>query len=463
MDRESSGGSFASAAPEGEHQSLRDYEEQALIRTFGFAARLRLALLPALVFPAFVLTLLDPAPWRRVAVGTLAVVVVAVAVLEYLGFRRRGVRRYTVPFNAVFAVTAQLLLVGATGGLASPFVPSVLVMAAVWAVLGRPRQVLGVVLGLQLPGLWLLASVQALELVPGLVPAFLRGYATGTAGPGVWVVAASYTLLLGVAVGFGMRVRRILMGIFKKTVDERDQALRLYEEQATTLGSLSSEIGHELKNPLASIKGLSALVARGTTGKTAERVSMLRREVDRMQTTLEEFLNFSRPLVPLAQEPVELDCFVYEIAELLEGLAVERGVRLAVARRAALAVRCDPRKVRQIIVNLLKNAIEATPPGHAVELRIEEAGSHACVLVLDEGPGISSKLGERVFDAGVTSKAEGSGIGLPIARSLARQHGGELTLEPRPRGGTVARLRLPTDGAATHSAPSDLSLPAEAS
>jgi two-component system, NtrC family, sensor histidine kinase HydH len=171
---------------------------------------------------------------------------------------------------------------------------------------------------------------------------------------------------------------------------------------------------------------------------------VLRREVDRMQAILEEFLNFSRPLIPLNQRELELRELVDHVVDLHEGIAGERRVDLRARGRARVS--CDPRKVEQILINVVQNALEVAPAGTAVEIEVVDARPEQVrVHVRDQGPGLDETLRERLFEPGVTGKREGSGLGLTIARALARQHGGELELDDRPgKTGCEATLRLPT-------------------
>jgi signal transduction histidine kinase len=126
-----------------------------------------------------------------------------------------------------------------------------------------------------------------------------------------------------------------------------------------------------------------------------------------------------------------------------EGTARERNIRLAV-KADEQPVRCDPRKIKQAVINLVQNALEASPADGVVEIRIE-GGDVVRAAVLDRGPGIEANLGDKIFEPGVTTKARGSGLGLTIARALVRQHGGDVTLEPREGGGTVATMQLPAE------------------
>jgi signal transduction histidine kinase len=167
-----------------------------------------------------------------------------------------------------------------------------------------------------------------------------------------------------------------------------------------------------------------------------------------MQTVLDGFLDLSRPLVPLALGTCDLAALCREIAALHEGMGRERGVE-AIAASGSVPVRCDPRKVKQVLINLVQNAIEASPRGAEVELEaVAGPGGGARVRVLDRGPGVDPALGELVWQPGVTTKATGNGLGLTIARAIARQHGGDLVLAPRDGGGTIAELSLPGTPAA---------------
>jgi signal transduction histidine kinase len=220
----------------------------------------------------------------------------------------------------------------------------------------------------------------------------------------------------------------------------QSELLDSHAERVREMALLSGEIAHELKNPLASIKGLAGLLQKNIVDdKGVERLSVLRREVERMQSILGDFLNFSRPLLPLAKVPVALNHLLDEVMALYEGLAHEQGI--TIVRQGPEQIRsCDPRKMKQVLINLLQNAIEASPRGTVIEMATLSDGT---MEIRDRGIGVPTTLEGKIFEPGVSSKSEGSGLGLTIARALMRQHGGELTLRPREGGGTVVSLRLP--------------------
>lgn len=241
----------------------------------------------------------------------------------------------------------------------------------------------------------------------------------------------------------GCRIQSAFADLLLRVISTRDESLRLHQDQLSELTLLSGEIAHELKNPLASVKGLAALLSRRNPGEEPEPLTILRREVDRMQGILESFLNFSRPLVPLNLARTDLCAIASDVCILHAGMSELKGVSVELYAQVAVEVRCDPRKIRQILVNLFQNALDATAERGHIMIRVSANEPCAEVVVQDDGPGLVDELEARVFEAGVTNKPGGSGLGLNVARGLARQHGGDVTLTNRSSGGCQATLTLP--------------------
>ena len=412
-------------------------EEQS--RLFGRIAWARVAVLPALVGLVMWLLATDETAWRRWVLGTLIVLASAFFLVEAGRHRGSNFRRGTIRINLTFAVLAQAAATLATGGLGSPLLPVMFPIAMVVAITTRPPAAF-VLIACQVAALWAMALAEAEGLVPNLnLVAFGGGSRAGWSDTHLLVNAAFASGGLLVVAGLGRIIRGAFDAMIRRALRARQESVRAHAE----LSALSGEIAHELKNPLASVKGLAGLLAQdAVAGKSGERLAVLRREVDRMQTILEEFLNFSRPLVPVAAETVDLDVLCREVAALHEGMAHERGVSIKVSGAGTTAL-CDPRKVEQVLLNLVQNALEASPTGAMVEIEASHDSEGVQVRVLDRGPGVAAELGARAFEPGVTSKTQGSGLGLTIARALARQHGGDLDLAAREGGGCVAVLRLP--------------------
>jgi signal transduction histidine kinase len=122
-------------------------------------------------------------------------------------------------------------------------------------------------------------------------------------------------------------------------------------------------------------------------------------------------------------------------------------VTLSLSANGGLVVRCDARKVKQVLINLMQNALDASSSGGSVAIELDDHGGDGVVRVCDRGSGLPGELLARLCEPGVTTKAHGSGLGLTIVRMIAEQHGGRFALANRDGGGCVAELRLPRHGA----------------
>jgi two-component system, NtrC family, sensor histidine kinase HydH len=420
-----------------------EIEKKELTRLFGHLVRGRVFALPVVGTLALWLAWIEPAPWRKVALAAAAAFMTVFFVAELVRFRIVGFAPRAISRNLGIATVAVPAICGITGGLESPFVYVVFPIVIITA-LFVPSPLSWVLNAVDVAGLWVLAWLGASGAVPDFHLEAFGGAAHAPVPANLYAHAAGLSLVLLAASGAGRGLRGIFEGILRRGLAAQQESLRAHAERAQELTALSAEIAHELKNPLASVKGLAGLLSRELSeGKGAERLGVLRREVDRMQGILDEFLNFSRPLVPLALGETDVGALCREVAALHEGLAHERGVAFEL-RVVRVATRCDPRKVKQVLINLVQNAIDATPPGRAIEVEASaEPDGGARVRVLDRGPGLDPAVAAAAFDPGVTTKPRGSGLGLTIARALARQHGGELALRPRDGGGAVAELTLP--------------------
>lgn len=432
----------------------REIQQEELSRLFGRMVGARLVAIPPLLAAALWFAWMEPSTWQRAVLVATVAAILAFFVAEWIRLRRGGFTPGALPRNVAFAISGVTVLSFATGGLASPFLHVTVPFAAVSGVF-VPWPTNALLAALQIAAAWAFAALGIAGALPDLdLRAF--GGAAASPAPHAWLLehAAMLSVVYAFTTAGGRAVRWSFDRMVQRTAAAQQESLRAHADRAEELTALSGEIAHELKNPLASVKGLAGLLAQQLPeGKGAERLRVLRREVDRMQSVLDEFLNFSRPLVPLALGDTDVGALCREVAALHEGTAGERSVEVAV-RAGVVRARCDPRKTRQVLINLVQNALDASPPGAAVEVEVERRPDGAArVRVLDRGRGVEPGLAEAVFSPGVTTKPAGSGLGLTIARALARQHGGELALAPRPGGGTVAEVVLPGAPAAGGGAP----------
>lgn len=216
-------------------------------------------------------------------------------------------------------------------------------------------------------------------------------------------------------------------------------------ERLTAAGQLSASLAHEIRNPLASISGAAGILARGhaSAESRAECLEILTKESQRLNNLLTNFLEFARPRLPRlrATEPAAI---VASVAALAQHAARSRSVAVEVLTASpAPEVWCDPEQIKQLLLNLVLNAVQASPEGGRVEIHCGASPAGVNIEVRDQGPGIAPADRERIFEPFFTTKESGTGLGLAIAANIAEQHGGVLEVEENEPAGTVFRLVLP--------------------
>lgn len=257
-------------------------------------------------------------------------------------------------------------------------------------------------------------------------------------------------LLLPVAGIAGMSVVALAILGARLLRRERRTAVRAAARRRLEgLGRAGAGLAHQLRTPLATIKGTCQLLeedlpatAQTAAARTAaERLRRVLAQTERMETLLGHLLDYARPPEP---EPAEVD-----LGALVDALR-EADPRLQGALRwegdvAVPRLRVDPDHLRQILENLLANALAESPADAPIELGARRVADGVEITVDDRGAGPGEDP-EHLFEPYVTRRADGTGLGLPIARALAEANGGTLGLSARPGGGGRAVLRLPSSG-----------------
>ena len=415
--------------------------------TARFIARARAYVLPIAFGAIFALLLLEPDPWRLWLFGGTVVVAGAIMIRDFFWFRTHKLKPAGILYVLSVVIAFQSMLIAVTGGVESPFFVILAVMGVVPALsIGRPRPFIGFAL-IPVSIIWFFTLGAVTGLLPRLTPDFWGPGATfGTNAVYAYTRAGVFTTAVVLGGTIGLALRAALERSVRKAAEARQELLETMRERNQELLSLSGELAHELKNPLASIQGLSGLIAKKLSpeSKEAEQMGVLISEVKRMGANLDEFLNFSRPPTGLAVREIHPAELLADVALIHEGMAHGQGVTLDVDPGDAMPIRCDPRKVKQVLVNLLQNALDATPTGGRIWLSTRHGeGGTAQFVIRDTGSGLADEMRGRLFSPGATTKADGTGLGLTIARAIAEQHGGALALEPLDAGGCEARLILP--------------------
>jgi signal transduction histidine kinase len=238
--------------------------------------------------------------------------------------------------------------------------------------------------------------------------------------------------------------------------EKRDLSRRAQTaEKLAAVGTMTAGLSHEIRNPLnAAALQLSVLERRvhrlpkDVQPPLLEPLTLVKDEIRRLDHILEDFLQFARPreFVPQAVDVVSV---VTRVLDLLGGEAERRGVRLERDLDHVPAVAGDEERLRQVLVNLGLNALEAVKDGGLVRVscRIdatpERPEPSVAILVDDDGSGVPAETRERIFEPFFTTKAKGSGLGLSIVHAIVTQHGGTLRVEDSPEGGARFIVSLP--------------------
>ncbi len=240
-----------------------------------------------------------------------------------------------------------------------------------------------------------------------------------------------------------------------RKLQEQERDL-LRAEQLAAVGQLAAGVAHEVRNPLTGVKLLLQAAARthAPAALTPDRLDVLLREVARIERTVQGLMDFARTPPP-DRRPHDLRALAADAAEVARARAEAKSVALRLAvPDAPLGAAVDRDQMLSLLTNLLSNAVDATPPGGEVVLRAAAGPDGGAVVeVADSGPGIDPAVAGRLFTPFATTKPTGTGLGLTVARRVARDHGGTLTAAARPAGGAVFTLTLPAAEGAHAEAP----------
>jgi signal transduction histidine kinase len=229
------------------------------------------------------------------------------------------------------------------------------------------------------------------------------------------------------------------------------QARIIQSEKMAVLGTFASGLAHEVRNPLNSIALQLSVLERRAGGLDApvsaqvrELIEVIREEVKRLDSLVGDFLLFSRTS-RVQHDPTDLATLVDEVLRLLGPEARAAGVELRFTRDPdpAPALRVDAERIKQVLINLVRNAIEAMPGGGAVVVAQALVDGRLGLTVRDTGPGLPA--GIDVFQLFVTTKAKGTGLGLSIAQQIVLEHGGEITADSTPGRGATLTVSLPLE------------------
>src|SRR5580704_5367705 len=363
--------------------------------------------------------------------GAVRVLVLAIAalafVIAYLVTPSPGKPEYdATAFRPVYAMrAASLVAVVVTGGWTSPLLPLIAVPVAISWTMARP-QLRDLAMGMFTIAVLLVVPSRSFSTVD---LALLGGWSMVLT---IWAIGRRVVELFDMQRSQAKCLSRL-----------REGALVDAESRRRGMELMTTKLAHELKNPLAAIKSLIQVEAKqAADDKSRRRLEVVLTEVERMGTLLRDYLDIARPLVEASVALVQLDELMTDVSALVTGRAEAAGVLLAVQGQGGV-LHADARLLKEALVNVVCNAIEATPRDGQVTVHYHFGNRGASIVVRDTGRGMDKDTAARVGTPFFTTRENGTGLGVVIAKTAIVQHGGTLDYQSEPGRGTIARIALP--------------------
>jgi len=292
------------------------------------------------------------------------------------------------------------------------------------------------------PTFWSVAVVSPETEVSGIL---------GTVSKQQWGTAGLLTLIIILsavgAIFLALRWSSTLQEEVERKTSELESAQKklLHAERLTAVGQGVVRVSHEIKNPLMIIGGFARQVGRKIQGDEAsvKKLNMIVDEVQRLEKLLNEVRDFTRVREPALQE-ADINRVVLQVIELMDSALSTTGIQINLALTPEPGT-CwfDPDQIKQVLINLVKNAAEAMSQGGVITIRTRRNARGVFVDVEDTGPGIPPEHLNEIFNAFFTTKEKGTGLGLAVSLKILNDHNGELLVSSRVGEGSVFSVRLP--------------------
>jgi two-component system CheB/CheR fusion protein len=234
------------------------------------------------------------------------------------------------------------------------------------------------------------------------------------------------------------------MAIRYEITDRKRSEERLREQEALArLGQMAAVVAHEVKNPIAGIRGALQVIGSRMAADARDKpiIGEIIARLDALNRIVQDLLVFARPR-ELRAEPTDLTTLVLSTVEHLKRDPAVQAVAIEVAGNGAV-VNADAEQLQLAVQNVLMNAVQAMNGQGAIRVDISRHGGEWTMTMADTGPGMPPDVKERVFEPFFTTRSRGTGLGLPIARRVVEAHGGRIDIETPPGGGTVVLMSLP--------------------
>ena len=281
-------------------------------------------------------------------------------------------------------------------------------------------------------------------LLGGLATSLLISFVYGpyilmyAPGPAVHNLGNMLELILFNVVG-------LFFGWMKDRETTQQQKLRKAENLAA-IGRAVSMIAHDLKTPLVAIGGLSGQLSKKLAGDSSQRkkIEVIRQQSDRLENMVVNMLDFAKPLT-ISKKPCDLNKILKQANESVCETALNSNIKLDIQKSGMADCKLDEGKILQVLINLISNAIEASPKGETVIVSLQTHMSELLIEVSDRGKGVDESIAKKIFEPFISDKSRGTGLGLAISKKIIAAHSGEIEYRSSTDTGTTFRVSIPTE------------------
>ena len=225
-------------------------------------------------------------------------------------------------------------------------------------------------------------------------------------------------------------------------LESLNQTIKILEKDKMIKDALF-KLTHEIKNPLAVCKGYLDMIDINKQEKAEKYISIMKQEVDRSLNIISDFVEYNK--IKIKKEQIDLNCLLDDVYDSFKILVNNKKVKLEYKDRddEEIYFEGDYERLKQVLVNLLKNALEATEENGRIEIYSNIYKKHLEIIIKDNGIGMSKETLEKIKEMFYTTKQNGTGLGVALSNEIIKSHNGELIFESETNKGTTATIRLP--------------------